>query len=107
LGLEANNKICNVRQNVGFVLVFNWWLHKDDLKFLKQLKGVNEKSNRIRMFKHYKHVGLIRDDITIKMNREIGCQLHGFHNKQKIIQVMEKLKKELQVPIESYTMSQW
>jgi hypothetical protein len=30
---------------------------------------------------HYKHIGLIRDNITIKMSRVKGWQLqHGFHN---------------------------
>jgi len=33
---------------------------KDDLRFLKQLRGVNEGSNRNTIiFKHYKHVKLI------------------------------------------------
>jgi hypothetical protein len=59
---------------------------KDDLRFLKHLKGVNERSNVDRIiFKHYKHVGLIQNNITIKMSRVIGWQLQdGFHNEQKI-----------------------
>jgi hypothetical protein len=47
--------------------------NKDDLKFLKQLKGVNERSNGDRIiFKHYKHVGLIQNNITIKTNKMIS-----------------------------------
>jgi hypothetical protein len=59
-------------------------VNKGDLKFLKQLKGVNERSNGNRIiFKHYKHVKLIHNNITIKMNRVIRWQLqHGFHNKR-------------------------
>ncbi len=46
---------------------------KDDLKFLKQLKGVNERLNGYRViFKHYKCVGLIQDNITTKINSVIG-----------------------------------
>jgi hypothetical protein len=47
------------------MLVSFWYLmgsfaSKDDLKFLKQLRGVNERSNANKViFKHYKHVGLI------------------------------------------------
>jgi hypothetical protein len=56
--------------------------NKDDLKILKQLRGVNEESNEDRtIFKHYKHVRLIRNNITIKMNRVISWQLqHGSHD---------------------------
>jgi len=39
---------------------------KDDLRFLKQLKGVNERSNGYRViFKHYKCVRLIWNNIII------------------------------------------
>jgi len=56
--------------------------NKDDLRFLKQLSGVNEGSNGYKvLFKHYKHVGLISNNITIEMSRVIGWKLqHGFHN---------------------------
>ncbi len=59
-------------------------VNKDDLKFLKQLRGVNDGFNGDRViFKHYKHVGSIRNNITIRMSRVIGWQLqHGFHNEQ-------------------------
>jgi hypothetical protein len=55
--------------------------NKDDLRFLKQLRGVNERFNGDKIiFKCYKHVGLIWNNITIKMNRVIRWQLqHGFH----------------------------
>jgi hypothetical protein len=49
----------------GTTLVSLWYsvnshTSKDDLRFLKQLKGVNERFNGDRViFKHYKHVGLI------------------------------------------------
>jgi hypothetical protein len=49
----------------GTTLVSFWYLmdsyaSKDNLRFLKQLKGVNERSNGDKViFKHYKHVGLI------------------------------------------------
>jgi hypothetical protein len=60
---------------------------KDDLKFLKQLRGVNKRSNGYKIiFKNYKHVRLIWNNITIKMNKVIGWQLeHKFHNEQNII----------------------
>jgi hypothetical protein len=46
---------------------------KDDLRSLKQLRGVNEMSNGDRkIFKHYKHVGVIRNNIITKMSRMIG-----------------------------------
>jgi hypothetical protein len=59
--------------------------NKDDLRFLKKLRGVNERSNGDKIiFKHYKHVGLIGNNITIKMSRVIGWQLqHRFHDEQK------------------------
>ncbi len=45
---------------VLFQYLVDNYISKDDLKFLKQLKGVNQKSNGDRIiFKHYKHVGLI------------------------------------------------
>jgi hypothetical protein len=58
--------------------------NKDDLKFLKQSRGVNERSNGDRViFKQYKHARLIKDNKTIKMSRKIGWQLqHEFHNEQ-------------------------
>jgi hypothetical protein len=61
-------------------------INKDDLKFLKQLRGVNEGSNRDKIiFEHYKHVGLIQDNIIIKTSRLIGWQLqHGFHDEQNL-----------------------
>jgi hypothetical protein len=44
-------------------------ISKDDLIFLKQLRGVSEGFNGYKiLFKHYKHVGLIRNNITIKMS---------------------------------------
>jgi hypothetical protein len=71
------------------MLVSFWYLvdnHaiKDDLRFLEQLRGVNEGSNGDRIiFKHYKNVGLIQNNITIKMSRVIGWQLqYGFHDEQ-------------------------
>jgi hypothetical protein len=56
--------------------------NKDDLKFLKQSRGVNERSNGNRViFKHYKPIRLIQDNKTIKMSRVIEWQLqHGFHD---------------------------
>jgi len=40
---------------------------KDDLRFLKQLRGVNEGSNGYKViFKHYKRVKLIQNNIKIK-----------------------------------------
>jgi len=46
--------------------------NKDDLKFFKQLKDVNERSNGDKIiFKHYKHAGSIQNNITIKMSRMI------------------------------------
>jgi hypothetical protein len=49
---------------------------KDDLKFLKNLRGVNEGSNGNRIiFKHYKHVGFIRNNIIIKMSKVIRWKL--------------------------------
>ncbi len=73
----------------GKMLVSFWYLvdsrvSKDDLRFLKQLKDVNERSNGYRIiFKHYKHVGLIPDNITIKMSRVIGgnCNMDFTMNK--------------------------
>ncbi len=69
------------------MLVLFWYLvdshaSKDDLRFLKKLRGVNEGSNGDKIiFKHYKHVGLIGNNMTIKM---IGWQLqHRFHDEQK------------------------
>jgi hypothetical protein len=62
----------------GTTLVSFWYLvhshaNKDDLRFLKQLSGVNEGSNGYKVyFKHYKHVGLILNNITIEMNKVIG-----------------------------------
>jgi len=59
-------------------LVSFWYLvdsrtNKDDLRFLKQLKGVNEKSNGDKViFKQCNHVKLIQNNIIIKMNRVIG-----------------------------------
>jgi hypothetical protein len=83
LGLDATTKFVMF----GTTLVSFWCFvdnhaNKDDLKFLKQLWGVNERSNGDKvMFKRYKHVGLIRDNITIEMSKVIGRQLqHGFHN---------------------------
>jgi len=71
------------------MLVSFWYLvdshvDKDDLKFLKQLRGVNKRSNGYRIiFKHYKHVKLIWDNIIIKMNKVIRCELqHGFHDER-------------------------
>ncbi len=62
----------------------NNYANKDDLRFLKQLRGVNEGSNGNKItFKRYKHVKLIWDNITIEMIRVIGWQLqHGFHNER-------------------------
>jgi hypothetical protein len=43
------------------------------------MKGSMEKV----IFKRYKHVGLIWNNITIKMSRVIGWQLqHGFHDER-------------------------
>jgi hypothetical protein len=45
---------------------------KDELRFLKQLKGVNKGFNGYKIIiKHYKHVQLIRNNIIIQMSREI------------------------------------
>ncbi len=61
---------------VSFLYLVDSHVSKDDLKFLKQLRGVNEGFNGDKiMFKHYKYVGLIQDNITIKMNRVIRWQL--------------------------------
>ncbi len=59
-------------------------ISKGDLRFLKQLKGVNKRSNGYKIiFKNYKHVRLIQNNITIKMSRVIRQQLqHGFHNER-------------------------
>ncbi len=69
---------------VLFQYVMDSRANKDDLRFLKQLKGVNEGSNGDRIiFKCYKHVGLIRHNIIIKTNRVIGWQLqHGFYDER-------------------------
>jgi hypothetical protein len=61
---------------VSFLYLVDSHVSKDDLKFLKQLRGVNEGFNGDKiMLKHYKYVGLIQDNITIKMNRVIRWQL--------------------------------
>jgi hypothetical protein len=44
-------------------------VRKDDLKFLKQLRGVNEESSGNKII--FKLVGLIQNNITIKMSRII------------------------------------
>ncbi len=53
---------------------------------LKVIKGCQWGFNGYRIiFKHYKHIRLIQNNIIIKMSRVIGWQLqHGFHNEQKI-----------------------
>ncbi len=56
------------------MLVSFWYLvdshvRKDDLKFLKQLRGVNEESSGNKII--FKLVGLIQNNITIKMSRII------------------------------------
>jgi hypothetical protein len=57
---------------------------KDDLEILNLIKRVNERSIGDRIiFKHYKHVGLIQDNIIINLSRVIRWQLqHGFHDEQ-------------------------
>jgi hypothetical protein len=67
---------------VSFLYLVDSHANKDDLRFLKQLRGVNEGSNKDRIiFKHCKHVGLIQNNIIIKMSRVIKWQLqYGFHN---------------------------
>jgi hypothetical protein len=71
---------------VSFWYLVNNCINKDDLKFLKQSQGVNERSNGNRViFEHSKHVSLIQENKTIKMSRVIRWQLqHGFHDEQKI-----------------------
>jgi hypothetical protein len=55
---------------------------KDDLKFLKELRGVNEWPNGYKViFKHYKCVGLIGNNIMIKINNVIRWKWqYGFHD---------------------------
>ncbi len=72
------------------MLVSIWYLvdshvSKDDLRFLKQLRVVNEGFNGYKIImKHYEHARLIWDNITIQMSRVIRWQLqHGFHGEQK------------------------
>jgi hypothetical protein len=67
---------------VSFWYLIDSCISKDDLRFLKQLRGVNEGSDGYKViFKHYNNVGLIQKDIIIKMTRVIRWQLqHGFHD---------------------------
>ncbi len=80
-------------------MVLFWYLvdshvNKDDLRFLKKWNGVNVRSNGYKLiFKHYKYVGLIRDNIIIKMSRVIGWQLqNGFHDEWSIHLVYGKIQ---------------
>ncbi len=58
---------------------------KDDLRFLTQLKVVNERPNGYRViFKHYKCVGLIQNNIRIQINNVIRWKWqYGFHDELK------------------------
>ncbi len=61
---------------VLFQYLMDSHVNKDYLKFLKQLRGVNEMSNENTIiFKDYKHVILIRNNMTIKMSRVTEWQL--------------------------------
>jgi hypothetical protein len=61
---------------VLFLYLVDSLTNKDNLRFLKQLRGVNEGSNKDGViFKRYKHVELIQNNITNKMNRVIRWQL--------------------------------
>ncbi len=54
LWVEEDTKICGVQQNIGLVLVLSKW--QGCLRFMKPLKGVNERSyGNKTIFKFYKH----------------------------------------------------
>lgn len=69
----SKRKIHNIQQNAEFVAMFKEFHYAKELKqgkleFLEDLKGVTisiVQQHQTRMiFKHYKHVGLIFDNVT-------------------------------------------